>query len=255
MTETRELLTVKRRHGLWQWHWALRHSPIFRDARWWDGEMDKAQRAVKFYTNSHLGGAMVPVECRPWMAVVRCARRYMRRFGVPETVGNWNAICGHIGDRRNAHDLTMRAVLIADARPRTKLRKSRGEFSRAYPVRSLRDVAERHKRLVAHIEDRRKKEKEAAERRRWGEVPLCEVCKGKRTTTLYLGDDGVELLGLREMYGYPQKAYAIGLCRKCDTKFSQLVKTARQADEDRKLVNSTKRKLRNEAAKIHARTA
>ena len=90
---------MRKRHGLWQFHHAIKGKNI----RWWTDELDYAQRVAARVCGRLLGGGFVPDEYTVWMIVSRCAYRYIRLHKLPTNVDTWNritdAICKRIGAR------------------------------------------------------------------------------------------------------------------------------------------------------------
>lgn len=231
------------RHGLWQFHRSLHERGPH--LKWWTfEEVDQALSRFNMVSGQWLGGAFVQSPYRKMDVVIRCANRFIRRYGISRNVKNWNEVCERIGSRMNAHRNTMKAVLHSPLNARTYTPLSneyKGEFDHPNPVRSRWEVQSRLDGFVKRKEDRQKREKN-----------LCCICQKKDGDIgNYLWSEERKLLGLEDVL---ENRPSYKCCFPCYMGISKLLKKAKMADEARLSIQRFKRK-QNESTKNNARTA
>lgn len=238
------------KHGLWQFHRSLHERGAH--IQWWTAEgVDPAYTRFNMITGRWLGGAFIETPYRKMDIVIRCANRYMRRFGISRNVKNWNYVCDLIGSRMKAHTNTMKAVRHSslNARPLTLLDKAyQDEFDVPYPVRSLREIKTRLESFTHRFwaREQKKQADEEAKKR------LCFICqKNENDPSSYLWQQDLVLLGL--VVALQDRPFC-QCCIPCYMTLSRLLVKAKQADNARLTIQRFKRKQR-ESTKNNVRTA
>ena len=91
------------RHGLWALHREFRKYPHL---NWWDDKhINQLHRLVEAM-NWNTRGRPQPVH----VLVSTCALRFMRRYGLPKTIGEYNKVVERIGARMHARHNTIEAA-------------------------------------------------------------------------------------------------------------------------------------------------
>lgn len=102
--------------GLWDFHKKWRGFIAWKkimgchDTKWWN---EQGCNFDEFY--SYLKSRSIPFDMRITKSslIIRCARRYIRRYGGARTVGAWNKLCARIAkDTGLTHHSTLRSAMI-----------------------------------------------------------------------------------------------------------------------------------------------
>lgn len=232
-----------KKHGIWQFHRSLHdRGPHL---KWWTfEEVDQAFTRFHMVSGQWLGGSFIQSPYRKMDIVIRCANRYMRRFGIKRNVETWNSVCTLIGSRMNAHMQTMKAVLHHphEARKKTPMRKEySGEFQRPYPVRGLYLVQMRLERIKRMQSDRKERL-----------INTCCICnENDADISRYFWTIERKLLGLEDAL---KDRPSYKCCIPCHLKLGKLIKKLREAEEAKLSIKRFKRK-QSESTKNNARAA
>lgn len=232
-----------KKHGLWQFHRSLHERGSH--LKWWTiEEVDQAFTRFHMVSGQWLGGAFIGSPYRKMDIVIRCANRYMRRYGLKRNVETWNSVCTLIGSRMKAHMQTMKAVLHHPhmARKRTPLdTKYVSEFGLPCPVRWLGAVQMRLVRIKQMQSDR-------ADRL----IRTCCICnENDAHISRYFWNTERKLLGLEDVL---KDRPSYKCCAPCHMKLGKLLKKAKEAEEAKLSIKRFKRK-QNESTKNNARAA
>jgi len=226
---------MRKRHGLWQFHHAIKGKGI----RWWSDELDYAERVAARVCGRFLGGGFVPDEYTVWMIVSRCAYRYIRLHNLSRNVDTWNRITDAICKRIDARPQTSKKVIYSG-------RAARGKSLLIFDNEFL---LPRPKFLRCEVEHRLAKFKEYQQTR-------CDLCGKPKHKLLWLNENGMIESGFAALYGYPQR-YQLNLCEKDYSGMRRIAREAYKTDELRRQLGKTKRQLnqlrkQNESTEDHA---
>jgi hypothetical protein len=228
-------LDMSKRHGLWQFHHAIKGKSI----RWWDGDLEYAQRVAARVSGYLLGGGFVPDEYTVWMIVNRCAYRYIRLYGLRKDADTWNRITDAICKRIQARPQTSKKVTCSERSARGKsLLIFENEFSLPRPKFLRCEVGHRLARFKAYQQTR------------------CDLCGKPKHKLLWLNENGMIESGFAALYGYPQR-YQLNLCEKHYSGMRRIAREAYKTDELRRELGKTKRQInqlrkQNESTEKHA---
>jgi len=238
-----------KRHGLWQWHRCLQQHATGKTLEWWGKDIQRANDIVSAaFCVTHVGNQTG--EFAKYVAIVRCAHRYMRRYGIQKTAGNYTDICERISDRGGFAYRSLSAALSYVCHTRRKASITYvNEFTRPkskanWPIYRLEEEIKKRKQA------REERELQAAIERQ----KKCFVCnKHDAQKRRWLNDLFYEK-ALDRQIPFIKEHYGLQICWSCWMRLRKLQKRWNEAEELRLINNRYKRKI-YESTKNHAGTS